>query len=44
MDLLSDHCKASWTLGKENAWKELFALLSNNFEIGLSEENNNISN
>ena len=41
MDLLSEQCKSSWTVNKENAWKELFALLAENFEIGLNGENYN---
>ena len=39
--MLADVCKSSWTIEKEKAWKDFFALLTKHFAIGLEEENNN---
>lgn len=39
--MLADVCKSSWTIEKEKAWKDLFALLTEHFAIGLNEGNNN---
>ncbi|XP_028409006.1 neuroglobin-like [Dendronephthya gigantea] len=45
MDLLVDYCHVSWTVQKENAWKNFFGLLSENFAIGLNDtENINLHN
>lgn len=41
VELFAEHFKSSWTIENENAWKEFFALLSDNFAIGLNVDNNN---